>query len=359
MVLSVLLAVPVQSRAGQAESQRPLIWASDAEGGAPYIFKSPKNVQENIGFEVDLINALAQELGRPIQFKQYSFQSLIPGLERGEHGDFDFAMDGLEVTPERKEQVRFSRPYYIYKLQLVARAGDKRFETLEQCRALGGTVGTMEETAAERLLAEMKIKKASYDAPVQAYDDLAIGRIDAVLMDLPIAIYYAQPRPELRFAGEPLGKGFYAIAFSKRKETLAQEFDTALEHLIQKGTLRRIYEKWNLWNDDQNELLLAKIGDITGESGNLWTLSLYLPLLLNGAWETIEISVVSMVLAILLGLMIAVARLYGPGPLPLLATAYVEFFRGIPVLILLFFLYYGLPEVAKQAGLSITLDLGP
>src|SRR5204862_4302726 len=109
-VLAMLVAVPVPGAAQQAENQRPLIWASDAEGGAPYIFKNPKNLHENIGFEVDIIHALAEELHRPIQFKQYSFQSLIPGLERGEQGDFDFAMDGLEVTPERKQQVRFSRP---------------------------------------------------------------------------------------------------------------------------------------------------------------------------------------------------------------------------------------------------------
>src|SRR5262249_18696462 len=244
-----------------------------------------------IGFEVDIINALARELNRPIQFKQYSFQSLIPGLDRGEQGDFNFAMNGLEVTPERKQQVRFSRPYYIYKLQLVARANDNRFQTLEQCRTLRCRVGTMEETAAERLLSEMKIAKASYDAPVQAYDDLAIGRLDAVLMDLPIALYYAQPRPELKFFGEPLGTGYYAIAFSKRNEALAAEIDAALEHLLKDGTLQRIYEQWKLWNDDQHELLLANLGAITDTSGDLWTVRHYLPLLWDGARETIKISI--------------------------------------------------------------------
>jgi polar amino acid transport system substrate-binding protein len=361
-VLAVLSSLVVFSgllAAGQKEVKRPLVWASDAEGGAPYIFKNPQNLHENIGFEVDIVEALAKDLGREIRFKQYSFQTLIPGLERGEQGDFDFAMNGLEVTPERKQQVRFSRPYYIYKLQLVARAGEERFQTLEQCRTLGCKVGTMEETAAERLLSDMRISKASYDAPVQAYDDLAIGRIDAVLMDLPIAIYYAQPRRELKFAGQPLGKGFYAIAFSKKNETLAAEFDSALERLLKNGTLQHIYEKWNLWNDDQNELLLASVGDIAGESGDLWTFQHYFPLLLDGARETVKISILSMLLAIVLGLLIALARLYGPAPLPLLATAYVEFFRGIPVLILLFFLYYGLPEIAKNYGLGISLDLGP
>src|SRR5207249_3985626 len=105
-----------------------LIWGSDAEGGAPYIFKDPKDPQRNIGFEVDLIEALSRELGRPIHFKQYDFKSLILGLDRN---DFDFAMDGLEVTPDRKEKVRFSRPYYVYKLQLVARSDEKRFNSLQ------------------------------------------------------------------------------------------------------------------------------------------------------------------------------------------------------------------------------------
>src|SRR5207249_2991963 len=103
---------------------------------------------------------------------------------------------------------------------------------------------------------------------------------------------------------------------------------------------------------DQNELLLASVGDITGESGNLWTFRHYFPLLWEGARETIRISILSMFLAIVLGLLIALARLYGPAPLPWLAMAYVEFFRGIPVLILLFFLYYGLPALASNLNLG-------
>src|SRR5262249_45952837 len=99
------------------DKARPLIWAADAEGGAPYIFKDPKDPTQYLGFEKDIADALARELGRRIEFKQYEYENLIVGLERG---DFDFAMNGLEITADRKTKVRFSRPYYIYKLQLVA-----------------------------------------------------------------------------------------------------------------------------------------------------------------------------------------------------------------------------------------------
>src|SRR5262249_32063581 len=154
-----------------------------------YIFKDPKNPGQNIGFEVDLVEALSRELGRPITFKQYDFKSLIAGLDRR---DFDFAMNGLEVTPDRKLKVRFSRPYYVYTQQLAARPDAQRFHDLDGCKAAGARVGTMEETAAERILDQHQIPKAIYDGPVEAYKELMLGRLDAVLLDTPMAIYYAQ-----------------------------------------------------------------------------------------------------------------------------------------------------------------------
>ena len=98
----------------------PLRWAADAEGGAPYICKDPSDPNRYVGFEVDLAAALERQLGRRIQFVQYDFKSLVSGLQRG---DFDFAMNGVEVTPDRAKALRFSKPYYVYSLQLVVQAG--------------------------------------------------------------------------------------------------------------------------------------------------------------------------------------------------------------------------------------------
>ncbi|HEU4402662.1 MAG TPA: ABC transporter substrate-binding protein/permease [Candidatus Polarisedimenticolia bacterium] len=338
---------------GKALPSRPpgaaLRWAADAEGGAPYIFKDPKNPDRNVGFEVDLIEALSRDLKRPITFVQYDYKSLIPGIQRG---DFDFAMNGLEVTGDRKTRVRFSRPYYVFRLQLVVRATDHRFESLEACKAAGCLVGTLEDTAAERLLDRMGIAKKVYDGQVEPYRDLTLLRLDAVLLDLPIAIYYARPNPLLRFAGDPVDKGYYSIACRLGDEGLATELDGALDRLLQSGEVRRLYEKWGIWNDDQKELAGAGIEDIITESRRLWTFDRYAPLLVQGAWLTVRLSVTSFLLAILLALPVALARLYGAAPLRWLATGYVEFFRGIPVLLLLYFLYYGL------ADLAIAWDLG-
>jgi polar amino acid transport system substrate-binding protein len=355
--LCVGRAGPFLFAADQPDAKRPLIWAADAEGGAPYIFKNPKNPQDNIGFEVDLAAALARELGRPIRFKQYEFSSLFSGLERG---DFDIAMNGLEITPDRRRKVRFSKPYYLYQLQFVVRAGEERFKTLQDCAGRAGLViGTLEDTAAARLLDKLDIPKKIYPGQVEPYGDLALGRIDGVLLDLPIALYYAKNNPQLQFAGEPFAPGYYAIAFRPADAELVRDVDAALDRLWKKGELRHIFEKWGLWNNDQNGLWESHTDREPEEVGRSWSFSSFFPLLLQGAGVTVLITILSMLLAIGLGLPIALARLYGPGPLRALALLYVEFFRGIPVLLLLYFLYYGLPVVARQLDWGLTLNLAP
>jgi polar amino acid transport system substrate-binding protein len=350
------IVISAHAQSTDSPNHVPLLWAADAEGGAPYIFKGPNNPQQNIGYEVDLAAALAKELGRPIHFKQYEFSRLFSGLERG---DFDFAMNGLEITPDRRKKVHFSRPYYLYKLQFVTRAGERRFSNLEECRKRGGVViGTLEDTAAERLLDQLGIKKKIYSGQVEPYGDLGLGRIDGVLLDLPIALYYALKDSKLKFAGEPFEPGFYAIAVSLKNKTLVEQLDAALEHLQNNGELRRIDEKWGLWNDDQKSLFEKSSSYLDSEVQNTWSLGGSLRLLLAGAGVTILITVSSMTLAVMLGLPIALMRLYGPAPLRWLGLIYVEFFRGIPVLLLLYFLYYGLPVVAENLHLGVSMNLG-
>jgi polar amino acid transport system substrate-binding protein len=369
--LNAMLIAGTFLLAGQtslAQELPPLRWAADAEGGAPYIFKDPKNLGRNIGFEVDLAQALEKELGRKIEFTQSDYKNLINHLKLG---DRDFVMNGWEVTPDRQKDVLFTRPYYSFKLQLVVRKDEKRFDTLLGCREAKGTVGTLEDTAASRLLEKWGVKHRIYDGQVEPYQDLEDHVLDAVLLDLPIALYYAKesmvtpPRP-LEFVDNIIGRGHYAIAVSKNNPSLREELDAALGRVIDKGELAKILLKWNIWNDQQAELLPSgsffdeallrgeRTIDVVEEES-------FVTLLLEGAIETVKLTVYSFALAVALGLVISTARLYGPLPVRILATIYVEFFRGIPVLLLLAFLYFGLPAIAKsfgwdEAGFSLKMN---
>ena len=330
------------------DDRRPLVWAADLDGGIPYVFQDEHG--DLAGFEVDLKDALARELKREIVFKQYAFDALIPGVQRG---DCDLAMNGLEITPDRQQVVRFSRPYYIYQLQLVARQEDDRFKSFEEAKAKSLTVATLGGSAADRMLDELQVPKRIYEEQEGPYRDLRLARgVDAVLLDLPIAIYYAVPDRSLKhgkhltglkFVGQPFAEGFYGIAVRKDNEALARDLDAAIGRLIDSGELKRILTKWELWNPDQYRLAsLDRVEAGEVEPLSLW---LYFPLLLDGAAMTLFITVAGMCLAVMLGLPLATCRLYGPAPLRWLAIGYVEFFRGIPVLLLLYFLYFGLPGI--------------
>ena len=362
----MILQIPLILFLALAQTPTPLIWAADEEGGAPYVFRDSK--LGRVGFELDIIAALAEELKRPIEFKQYAFDSLIPGLLKG---DFDFAMNGLEINQERQEKIRFSKPYYIYRQQLVMRADEKRFNTLLGCKnTQAAIVGTMDGTQAERLLNQAKIPIRIYSSATEAYADLvSAGRIDAVFLDLPMAISYALPDKRLQFAGKPTARGFYAIGFNPKNETLAKEVDAAIDALKTNGKLRSILVQWNLWDECQEELSQGFLFEEEGkpntithsilEENQAWTINRYLPLLLEGTFVTIQLTLCSFALALVLGLPLSLARLYGTPWLKSLALLYVEFFRGIPVLLLLFFLYFGLPAIAESSGLNISLALSP
>src|SRR2546428_9898849 len=98
-----------------------LRWGGDMQGGEPYVFQAPGSSSGLSGFEVEIAGALAGRLGLAAEFVQNDWQTLIPSLERG---DFDVALNGIEVTPARRARVAFTRPYYAFTEPLVMPPGD-------------------------------------------------------------------------------------------------------------------------------------------------------------------------------------------------------------------------------------------
>jgi polar amino acid transport system substrate-binding protein len=349
-----------RSREGPVEvikKRGVLLWGADREGGAPYVFPDPNNPEILKGFEVDLADAIGRELGVKATQSQNAWESLIPALERG---DFDMVMNGIEVTPQRQARILFSIPYYVYTEQLVVRKDETRIQGLSDLK--GKKVGTLSGAVAQDMLqgvggVDVKI----YTGQAEPYKDLGLGRIDAVLLDLPIAAYYARPDPKLRYEGAPVGEGLYAIAFRKGDTDLKRAIDKILDKLIRTGELKTIYEKWGLWNDAQVKLFKSEelaTGYRELEESKNAPLYRFLPTLLKGAGITVFLSVLSMGLAVALGLVLALVRIYGPSPVSRLATAYIEIYRGTPLLMQLYILYYGLPDIGIKLSPLVAAILG-
>lgn len=348
MYFSITEVSAYQNTLEKIKSTGVLIWGFDAEGGAPYVFNDPKHPSKLIGFEVDLMDAIARELGVKVQYFQNAWDSILLSLQRE---DFDIAMNGIEITPDREQNVLFTRPYFAYAEQIVIRASEIRINRLEDLH--GKKVGVLYNTVAKRMLDEMGgVAVNTYSGQVEPFKDLLSNRIDAVFVDLPIASYYAKPNPQLRLVGEPVGEGYYGIALRKEDTALAEELNRIIEKIVRSGELKKIYDRWGLWNPLQEKLFLHEelLHKYTESPPSVTkrvppAVITFLPTLLKGALVTVGISILSMMLAVVLGLALALMRLYGNIWLQRISTAYIEIYRGTPLLIQLYILYYGLPNI--------------
>jgi polar amino acid transport system substrate-binding protein len=340
-------AAPVRAQAGQT-----LRWGGDKGGGAPYIYEDRDG--KLIGFEADLADYLAARLGRRPEFVQKEWNSLPQDLARK---DIDCILNGYEWTPQREQDMASTIPYYAYRLQLLARQDDDSIRSWDDLRRRPGgrkkRVGVLEASAAERYLAkeygnDVEVVALGEEGSTGVLRSVATGQLDATLQDVPVALYYVgrgKDFPGLRPVGDPVAPGYYVIFVRKADAALRDRLDEAIKEGLRDGTLRRIYEANGLpWDADQEHLLaVADAWPPDVQASDVSPLSFF-PTLLRAAGTTVVLAVLSMPLAILIGLLVAVGRLYGPRWLDWPLAAYVELLRGTPILLQLFAIYYLLPS---------------
>jgi polar amino acid transport system substrate-binding protein len=338
VLIAILIAA---SGLARVQAQGELRWAGDLQGGEPYVFRDPRDPAKLVGFEVELAEALARKLGVRAHFVQNDWSNLVPSLERG---DFDIILNGLEETPALEGRILLSHPYFNFTEQLVVRKG-ARLRSLYQLT--GHRVGTLASSLAHQLLrGRPRIETVLYGGQEEPYRDLSLGRIDAVLLDSVIAQRYGLSKPDLELADPDVAHGAYVIGLRQGDTDLRDAIDGALDEL--EPELRRIYARWHLPEQPGAVEQPAEPPPATVDAAQLL-------LFLRGAGVTLLVSMLAMALAVPLGLGLALSRLYG-GPVPrFLAHAYVELFRGTPVLLQLYILYYGLAPVIHLSALAAAI----
>ena len=341
----MLIALWIAAGLARMQEQGELRWAGDLQGGEPYVFRDPRDPSKLVGFEVELAEALAHRLSVRARFVQNDWSNLVPSLERG---DFDVILNGLEDTSALHGRILISKPYFTFSEQLVVRKGAR----LRSLDALAGhRVGTLSSSLAHQLLrAHPGIEIVLYGGQEEPYRDLALGRTDAVLLDNVIAARYGLTRPELELADADVARGSYVIGLRKGDEDLLGAIDDALDALGPERS--RINARWHLPPQPTVREAAADPPQATFDAAQVW-------LFLRGAWVTLVVSTLAMTLAVPLGLALALSRLYGGPLLRFCAQAWVELFRGTPVLLQLYILYYGFaPIVHLSAMAAAILGLG-
>lgn len=342
----------------EVKARGELRWGGDLQGGEPYVFEDPQQPDKIQGFEVEIAEALGRELGARAKFKQNDWSNLVPALERG---DFDMILNGLEETPERAARLRLSAPYYTYGETLTVRKG-AAYQSLGDLR--GKRVGTLNQTVAHDLLRASPATPVLYEGQQEPYMDLAKGRTEAVLLDHVIADRYGCVLPELSCVPGDIARGNYVIGMAENAPALQSAIDRALAKLHTSGELQAILARWKLWDSRQKSAVASATfassapaaqpappvvgaNSAAGHAVERQFGKGHAVLFLEGALVTLLVSLLSFALASPLGIALATARLYGQKPLRWLAAAYVEVFRGTPLLLQLYVLYFGLADVIR------------
>ena len=365
-LIAIALLLPF-SLPASAQTPGELRWGGDAEGGAPFVEADPRDPAKIVGFDVEVAQLLADGLGRRPRFVQVGFTSLDAAAARG---DFEVGLSGIEDSPARRSRLAVTIPYYEFREILTVRAADgARFRSLADLS--GRRVATLGATLAYDLLLVAEkdhgVVPVTYEDDVHPYSDLALGRVDAVLLDYVLAERGVRRNPGLFNQPTTVGLGHYVGVLAPHNTALRDQMNDILRRAMADGRLEAIFRRWKMWNDDQPALYarMTSGGEPPTTTGTVASGDTrdaafrYLPSLLKAAGISLLLSVLSMALAVLLGAVIATGRVYGPRPVEIGLTAWVELIRGTPLLLQLFVLYFGLATVVQlPAFLAALLGLG-
>ncbi|MBD2211091.1 ABC transporter permease subunit [Nostoc linckia FACHB-104] len=308
------------------------------------------------GFSLDLMNAIATAANFKINFQSIPFDGIIPALQAN---TVDAAISSITITEERAKTVSFSRPYFKAGLAIAISTDNQditNFESLKDQR-IAVQIGT---TGAKKAQEIPGAKIRSFDSAPFALQELANGNVDAVINDAPVTLYAINTGnlKGLKVVEQLLTEEYYGIAAPKNSPNLALIND-GIDKILKNGAYAQIYQKWFKAEpptlpattpfENQNS-------EIKGIFAPFGVILRALPTLLQGVLVTLQLTILSVVLGLVGGSLIGIVRLSRIKLVRWLARAYVDFFRGTPLLVQIFMIYFGIPALTQELGITFSFD---
>jgi len=192
------------------------------------------------GFDIELVEAVAQKMGKKVQWVDIDFKGLVPGLIARR---FDMAVSAIYITDERKKVVDFSQPYYAGGLVAMVKDGSPIAKLADLD---GKRVSVQVGTKSVGFLTEHypKVQRVEVEKNQEMFNLVAIGRTDAAVTGKPAAFQYLRTRGGMKVLGEQLTTEEYGMAVRKDMPELTQAVNKALAQLKADGGYQAIVDKW-------------------------------------------------------------------------------------------------------------------
>jgi ABC-type amino acid transport substrate-binding protein len=192
------------------------------------------------GFDIDLMEAIAEKIGRTPEFQDTSFETIFRDVQQGK---FEAVISAATITEEREKAVDFSNPYYLSEQAVLVKEGSE-IKSLED--ADGKTVGAQQGTTGLELAKEKlggSEIRAFPEGP-DAVNALKSGTVEAVIIDAPVAANAVEKTGGVEIAEKVPTEEEYGIAVAQGETGLLEEINQGLKEVEEDGTYKKIYEKW-------------------------------------------------------------------------------------------------------------------
>ena len=307
---------------------------------APFVFQNGNN--KYTGIDMDLIKAIAKDQGFTIEIDNPGFDAAVSDVQSG-HAQGMIA--GMTVTDARKETFDFSEPYYTANSILAVQENSK-IDSYDDLK--GKTVGVKNGTSSQTFLEENKKKYGykikTFSDGASMYDSLNSGSVAAIMDDEPVIKYAIKQGRKFKtpIEGTPSGQLAFAVKKGENPE-LIEMFNNGLANLKESGEYQKILDKY-LSSDSESSTDSTSVDETT-----IWgLLQNNYKQLLGGLGVTIALALVSFAIAMVIGIIFGMFSVSPYKWLRWTAEIFVDVIRGIPLMILAAFIFWGIPNLIES-----------
>ncbi|WP_293887319.1 ABC transporter substrate-binding protein/permease [Streptococcus sp. A12] len=335
-------AVPETStKAGQKATPKKKKYKISSDSSfAPFVFQNDQS--KYTGIDMELIKAIAKDQGFTLEISNPGFDAAVSDVQ---NGNADGMIAGMTVTDARKATFDFSDPYYTTN-SILAVQETSNISSYEDLK--GKTVGVKNGTASQTFLEENKSKYGykikTFSDGASMYDSLNSGSVAAIMDDEPVIKYAIKQGRKFKtpIEGTPSGQ----IAFAVQKDSnpeLIEMFNNGLANLKESGEYQKILDKY-LSSDSEESTESTSVDETT-----IWgLLQNNYKQLLSGLGVTIALALLSFAIAMVIGIIFGMFSVSPYKWLRWTAEIFVDVIRGIPLMILAAFIFWGIPNLIES-----------
>ncbi|MFJ2621588.1 amino acid ABC transporter substrate-binding protein/permease [Glutamicibacter sp. NPDC087344] len=329
-LLALVLGAPASQAQGTESVEGQTYVIGTDTTFAPFEFRENG---ELTGIDMDILQAIAEDEGFDVEVRSLGFSAALAALSANQ---VDGVIAGMSITDERKAIYDFSEPYFESGVQMAVAKDDETttgYDAL-QGKTVVAKTGSEGETYAKSIADQYGFTVKSLDQSATMYESVKAGSAVAVFDDYPVLAYGIAQGNGLKTVTDKVPGGSYGFAVNKGENTaLLAAFNDGLAELKANGEYQQILDKYLA---DPTAAVPSNFFDLVVKS---------FPALMTGLWNTLLVTAISFVVAMILGLAFGFLKIANNIVLRGIATTFISIFRGTPLLLWAFMFYFGLPQL--------------